>query len=50
MAILLQVIPITDAMREPRKFPAALSGVMIFLMCEHTRALWFPSVQLKPGP
>jgi len=26
------VIPITDAMREPRKFPAALSGVMIFLM------------------
>ncbi|THH28324.1 hypothetical protein EUX98_g5859 [Antrodiella citrinella] len=26
------VIPITDAMREPRKFPAVLSGVMIFLM------------------
>ncbi|KAI0784285.1 transmembrane amino acid transporter protein-domain-containing protein [Abortiporus biennis] len=26
------VIPITDAMKEPRKFPAVLSGVMIFLM------------------
>lgn len=26
------VIPITDAMREPRKFPAVLSGVMLFLM------------------
>ncbi|KZS92496.1 hypothetical protein SISNIDRAFT_412510 [Sistotremastrum niveocremeum HHB9708] len=26
------VIPITDAMKEPRKFPKALSGVMIFLM------------------
>jgi solute carrier family 36 (proton-coupled amino acid transporter) len=27
------VIPVTDAMREPRKFPKVLSGVMIFLMC-----------------
>ncbi|OCH95337.1 hypothetical protein OBBRIDRAFT_745472 [Obba rivulosa] len=26
------VIPITDAMREPRKFPAVLSGVMLLLM------------------
>ncbi|KAJ3489480.1 hypothetical protein NLI96_g2098 [Meripilus lineatus] len=26
------VIPITDAMREPRRFPAVLSGVMFFLM------------------
>jgi len=26
------VIPITDAMREPHKFPMALSGVMIFLL------------------
>ncbi|KAF8649353.1 hypothetical protein AX16_005862 [Volvariella volvacea WC 439] len=26
------VIPITDAMREPRKFPAALTGVMMFLV------------------
>ncbi|TFK46084.1 hypothetical protein OE88DRAFT_1668237 [Heliocybe sulcata] len=26
------VIPITDAMREPRKFPAVLTGVMLFLM------------------
>lgn len=26
------VIPITDAMKEPRRFPAVLSGVMIFLM------------------
>ncbi|KAI0685968.1 transmembrane amino acid transporter protein-domain-containing protein [Cytidiella melzeri] len=26
------VIPITDAMKEPRKFPAVLSGVMLFLM------------------
>lgn len=26
------VIPITDSMREPRKFPGVLSGVMIFLM------------------
>ncbi|KIM40578.1 hypothetical protein M413DRAFT_164230 [Hebeloma cylindrosporum] len=26
------VIPITDAMREPHKFPKALSGVMIFLL------------------
>lgn len=28
---LLKVIPITDAMREPRKFPAVLTGVMLFL-------------------
>lgn len=28
----LQVIPITDAMQEPRKFPKVLSGVMLFLM------------------
>lgn len=28
------VVPITDAMKEPRKFPKVLSGVMIFLMCE----------------
>ncbi|KAF8340300.1 transmembrane amino acid transporter protein-domain-containing protein [Cantharellus anzutake] len=27
-----QVVPITDSMREPRKFPAVLSGVMIFLL------------------
>ncbi|KAI0783949.1 transmembrane amino acid transporter protein-domain-containing protein [Irpex lacteus] len=26
------VIPITDAMKEPRRFPAVLSGVMLFLM------------------
>ncbi|EPQ54217.1 hypothetical protein GLOTRDRAFT_78150 [Gloeophyllum trabeum ATCC 11539] len=26
------VIPISDAMREPRKFPAVLTGVMLFLM------------------
>ncbi|KAH9945045.1 transmembrane amino acid transporter protein-domain-containing protein [Epithele typhae] len=26
------VIPVTDAMREPRKFPAVLTGVMLFLM------------------
>ncbi|KAI0067192.1 hypothetical protein BV25DRAFT_1795537 [Artomyces pyxidatus] len=26
------VIPITDSMREPHKFPAVLSGVMIFLL------------------
>ncbi|EJU04914.1 hypothetical protein DACRYDRAFT_75916 [Dacryopinax primogenitus] len=26
------VIPITESMREPRKFPAVLSGVMFFLM------------------
>ncbi|KAI0925876.1 hypothetical protein AcV5_008488 [Taiwanofungus camphoratus] len=26
------VIPITDAMREPRKFPAVLTGVMLLLM------------------
>ncbi|CAL1716897.1 unnamed protein product [Somion occarium] len=26
------VIPITDAMKEPRKFPAVLSAVMLFLM------------------
>jgi len=29
------VIPITDAMREPRKFPKVLTGVMISLLCEH---------------
>jgi len=28
------VIPITDAMKEPRKFPKVLTGVMIFLICE----------------
>jgi len=28
------VVPITDAMKEPRKFPKVLSGVMIFLICE----------------
>ncbi|KAF8199664.1 amino acid transporter [Pholiota molesta] len=27
------VIPITDAMREPHKFPMALTGVMAFLLC-----------------
>ncbi|KAF9485185.1 hypothetical protein BDN70DRAFT_910316 [Pholiota conissans] len=27
------VIPITDAMREPHKFPRALTGVMAFLLC-----------------
>ena len=26
------VIPITDAMKEPRKFPMVLTGVMIFLL------------------
>ncbi|KAI0091043.1 transmembrane amino acid transporter protein-domain-containing protein [Irpex rosettiformis] len=26
------IIPITDAMKEPRRFPAVLSGVMLFLM------------------
>lgn len=29
---LLQIIPITDAMKEPRKFPKVLTGVMLFLM------------------
>jgi proton-coupled amino acid transporter len=28
------IIPITDAMKEPRKFPKVLSGVMISLICE----------------
>jgi proton-coupled amino acid transporter len=28
------IIPITDAMKEPKKFPKVLSGVMIFLICE----------------
>lgn len=32
--IVSQVIPITDAMREPRKFPAVLTGVMLLLMGE----------------
>lgn len=27
----VQVIPITDAMREPHKFPGVLTGVMLFL-------------------
>lgn len=27
-----QVIPITDSMREPRKFPVVLSGVMLVLL------------------
>jgi hypothetical protein len=31
----LQIIPITDAMREPHKFPAVLTGVMFFLTSEH---------------
>lgn len=30
------VIPITDAMKEPRKFPKVLTGVMLFLMGEYT--------------
>jgi hypothetical protein len=30
--IMLQIIPITDAMREPRKFPKVLTGVMLFLI------------------
>lgn len=29
-----QIIPITDAMREPKKFPRVLTWVMIFLTCE----------------
>jgi proton-coupled amino acid transporter len=29
---MVQVVPITDSMREPRKFPAVLTGVMLFLM------------------
>jgi len=28
------IIPITDSMREPRKFPGVLTGVMFFLICE----------------
>lgn len=28
------IIPITDAMKEPRKFPKVLTSVMIFLICE----------------
>jgi proton-coupled amino acid transporter len=32
MAVSTQVIPITDSMREPRKFPAVLTGVMIVLL------------------
>ena len=35
MLNLLQIIPITDAMREPHKFPAVLTGVMFFLMGKH---------------
>jgi len=35
----LQVIPITDAMREPRKFPAVLTGVMMGLLGKQ----WIPS-------
>lgn len=30
-----QIIPISDAMREPHKFPAVLTGVMVFLTSEH---------------
>lgn len=41
------IVPITDAMKEPRKFPKVLSGVMIFLMCERQfRAI--PSSQFNP--
>jgi hypothetical protein len=28
----IQVLPITDSMRQPHRFPAVLTGVMIFLM------------------
>lgn len=30
--VLLQVIPITDSMRQPHKFPAVLTGVMSLLL------------------
>jgi proton-coupled amino acid transporter len=34
------VIPITDSMKEPHKFPKALAGVMAFLLCEsHSNAI-----------
>lgn len=33
------IIPITDAMREPHKFPKVLTGVMIFLTGTHTEFL-----------
>ena len=33
---LSQIIPITDAMREPHKFPKVLTGVMIGLICQYT--------------
>ena len=38
----MQVIPITDAMREPRKFPAVLTGVMMGLLGKQ----WIPSSSL----
>lgn len=42
------VIPITDSMKEPKKFPKVLSGVMIFLICEwQFRAI--PSLQFNPN-
>lgn len=34
MSTIVQVIPVTDAMREPHKFPKVLTGVMISLMCK----------------
>ena len=30
--ITVQIVPITDSMREPRKFPMVLTGVMAFLL------------------
>jgi hypothetical protein len=46
-----QVIPITDAMREPHKFPAVLTGVMAFLtgMAYHLPCPDLLSIN-KPSP
>ena len=40
----LQVIPITDAMKEPRKFPKVLTGVMLFLMGKYRSLVLFDVV------
>ena len=42
--LVLQVIPITDAMKEPRKFPKVLTGVMLFLMGKGRSLLLFDVV------
>lgn len=40
------VIPITDAMREPRKFPMVLTGVMIFLTCRSSPLIFVSVVRV----